>query len=113
MPLGVLGLWASAIAGRGPDACNALAFIALASEAPGALPAVLILGATGLALDTAPARVPGSAAQRLAWMLVALALPFVFEAGFRAQVIYTLIAGAGTALACWTSLGREPLPPPA
>jgi hypothetical protein len=113
MPLGVLGLWASAIAGRGPDACNALAFIALASEAPGALPAVLILGATGLALDTAPARAPGSAAQRLAWMLVALALPFVFEAGFRAQVIYTLIAGAGTALACWTSLGREPLPPSA
>lgn len=113
MPLGGLGLWASAIAGRGPAACNALAFIALASEAPGALPAVLILGATGLALDTAPARAPGSAAQRLAWMLIALALPFVFEAGFRAQVIYTLIAGAGTALACWTSLGRQPLPPPA
>jgi hypothetical protein len=37
-------------------------------------------------------------------MLAALALPFAFEAGFRSQVIYTLIAGAGTALAGWTSI---------
>ncbi len=107
VPLGVLGLWAAALTGRGTSACNALAFIALASEAAGSVPAALILGATGLALAIAPARTPRSSAERLAWMLVALALPFVFGAGFRAQVTYTLFAGAGTALACWTSIGRS------
>jgi hypothetical protein len=110
VPLGLLGLWGAAITGRGPAACNALAFIALASQAPGSIPAALILGATGLALEIAPAGTPRSAAERLAWMLVVLALPFGFEAGFRAQVIYTLLAGAGTALACWTTMGRQPDP---
>jgi hypothetical protein len=43
-------------------------------------------------------------------MLAALALPFAFEAAFRAQIIYTLLAGVGAGLACWTSLGREPHP---
>ena len=110
VPIGVLGLWGAAITGRGPAACNALAFIALASEAPGSLPAALILGATGLALRVAPARTAHNAAERLAWMLAALALPFAFEAAFRAQIIYTLLAGVGAGLACWTSLGREPDP---
>jgi hypothetical protein len=108
--LGVVGLWGAAVTGSGSSACNALVFIALASEAPGSVPAALILGATGLALGIAPARTPRSAAERLAWMLVALALPFAFEAGFRSQVTYTLLAGAGTALAFWTSLGRSPHP---
>jgi len=110
VPLGVVGLWGAAVTGRGSSACNALVFIALASEGPGSVPAALILGATGLALGIAPARAPRSAAERLAWMLVALALPFAFEAGFRTQVTYTLLAGAGTALACWTSLGRSAEP---
>jgi hypothetical protein len=110
VPLGLIGLWGAAILGNGSGACNALAFIALASQAPGSVPAALILGATGLALETAPARTPRSAAERLAWMLVALALPFVFEAGFRSQVVYTFLAGVGAALACWSSLGREPVP---
>jgi hypothetical protein len=110
VPLGLLGLWGAAITRRGPAACNALAFIALASQAPGSIPAALILGATGLALEIAPSGTPRSAAERLAWMLVVLALPFGFEAGFRAQVIYTLLAGAGTALACWNTMGRQPDP---
>jgi hypothetical protein len=108
VPLGVLGLWGAAATGRGPAAYNALAFVALASEAPSSATAALILGASGLGLRIAPARAPRNAAQRLAWMLAALALPFAFEAGFRAQVIYTLVAGAGTALAGWISMDRTP-----
>jgi hypothetical protein len=113
VPLGVVGLWGAAVTGRGPSACNALAFIALAGEGPGSVPAALILGATGLALAIAPAHGSRGAAERLAWMLVALALPFAFEVGFRAQVTYTLLAGAGVALAGWTCLGRMPEPAPA
>jgi len=101
---GVLGLLGAAVTGRGAAACNALAFVALAANAPASAPAALILGSTGLALRIAPRGAPRGAAQRLAWMLAALALPFAFEAGFRSQVIYTLIAGAGTALAGWTSI---------
>jgi hypothetical protein len=102
---GVLGLCGAAVTGRAAAACNALAFVALAAVAPTSAPAALILGATGLALRITPGESRG-AAQRLAWMLAALALPFAFEAGFRGQVIYTLIAGAGTALAGWTSIER-------
>jgi len=101
---GVLGLLGAAVAGRGSAACNALAFVALAADAPASAPAALILGSTGLALRIAPKRAPRNAAQRLAWMLAALALPFAFEAGFRSQVIYTLVAGGGIALAGWTSI---------
>lgn len=108
VPLGALGLWGAAVTGRGPAAYNALAFVALASEAPSSAAAALILGASGLGLRIAPARAPRHAAQRLAWMLAALALPFAFEAGFRSQVIYTLVAGAGTALAGWNSMDRSP-----
>jgi hypothetical protein len=102
---GVLGLCGAAVTGRGAAACNALAFVALAADAPTSAPAALILGATGLGLRITSGE-PRSAAHRLAWMLVALALPFAFEAGFRGQVIYTLIAGAGTALAGWTGIER-------
>jgi hypothetical protein len=108
VPLGVLGVWGAAVTGRGAAACNALAFVALVSEAPTSVPAAIVLGATALALRIAPARTPRAAGERLAWMLAAVVLPFTFEAGFRAQVTYTLVAGAGTALACWTSVGRSP-----
>jgi hypothetical protein len=112
MPLGVLGLCGAAWTGRSAVALNAVGFLALASGAPAWAVVALLLGAA--ALSPAPAG-PAELEKpvwrpitRLAWAVMALALPAALEAGFRAQVTYTLAAAAGVALALWRGLPGAP-----
>jgi hypothetical protein len=110
MPLGVLGVWGGALSGRTSAALNALAFVALASDAGVSLAAALLLMAAALALGAS--RVPaasvaaGRLGERLAWAIAVLALPLLLEAGFRRQVTYTLAAAGGAAVAVWLGLGQ-------
>jgi hypothetical protein len=110
MPLGVLGLWGGALTGRSDGALNAMGFLALVSGAPLWAVAAMLLGAAALA----PAGPLGlekpvwRPITRLAWAVMALALPAVLEAGFRGQVTYTLAAAAGMALALWRGLPGAP-----
>jgi hypothetical protein len=105
MPLGVLGVWGGAVTGRSAGVLNALAFVALASEAGGSPAAALVLAAAAVAL--AEGRGPGALrglVERLSWTIAVLVLPLVLEAGFRRQVAYTLAAAGGAAAAVWLGL---------
>lgn len=111
MPLGVLGVWGGAIAGRSAAALNALAFVAVTSGDGGASAAALLLTAAALALGASrscatPAPL-AKVGERLAWAVAVLALPVVLEAGFRRQIVYTLAAAGGAALALWLGLAPE------
>ena len=110
MPLGVLGVWGGALSGRTSAALNALAFVALASDAGVSLAATLLLMAAALALGASRAPAASVAArrlgERLAWAIAVLALPLLLEAGFRRQVTYTLAAAGGAAVAVWLGLGQ-------
>jgi hypothetical protein len=111
MPLGVLGVWGGAIAGPSAAALNALAFVALTSADGGSSAAALLLTAAALALGASrSSATPAPLAkvgERLAWAVAVLALPLVLEAGFRRQVVYTLAAAGGAALALWLGLAPE------
>ncbi len=111
-PLGVLGVWGGALTGSSVAALNALAFVALASGAPGSAVGAVLLAVSALALAVAQRpggeRAGGTVVERLAWVIAALGLPFVLEAGFRAQVTYTLAAAAGAAATFWLGLTPEP-----
>ncbi|MGE5231384.1 MAG: hypothetical protein ACM3NS_06555 [Deltaproteobacteria bacterium] len=110
MPLGVVGVWAGALGGRGSAILNALAFVALASGAAGST-AALLLAAAALALAASPGLAGPQAvrrlADRLAWGIAILALPLLLKAGLRTQVTYTLAAAGGAALALWLGPGLE------
>ena len=110
MPLGVVGLWGSALTGRSDSALNAMGFLALVSDAPLWAVAAMLLGAAALA-PAGPAELEKAVWRpitRLACAVVALALPAVLEAGFRGQVTYTLAAAAGMAVTLWRGLSGPP-----
>ncbi|HEU4588774.1 MAG TPA: hypothetical protein VFS11_09010 [Gemmatimonadales bacterium] len=98
-PLAVVATWYGAAAARPQVALRGLALLALASLAPGsARGALLLLAAAGaLRLEHRVAR--GAAA-----ILAGYGALVAFEAGLRAQVVYTVLAAAALALAAWTTL---------
>jgi hypothetical protein len=98
-PLAVIGIWYGAIAARPRLALRGLALLALVSLAPGSARGALLLLAAAGAL-----RIELRGARAFAAILAGCGALFAFEAGLRAQVVYTLLAAAGLALAAWTAL---------
>jgi len=98
-PLAVISIWYGAVAARPRLALRGLALLALASLAPDAARGALLLLAAAGAL-----RIELRAGRALAAILAGCGALFAFEAGLRAQVVYTLLAAAGLALAAWTAL---------
>ncbi len=109
VPLGAIGVWYGAAVGSVPQALAALAFAALASLAPGSPRAAeLLLGAAVLSeLGAALPRLGPAASRGLSWVVIVAAgwgALVGLEAGLHAQVVYTIVAAAGFALAAWTGL---------
>jgi hypothetical protein len=100
--LAAIGVWHGAVARRPHTALRGLALLALASLAPESARAALLLLAAAGAL-----RADSGVVRALAAIAAGFGALFAFEAGLRAQVVYTLLAAAGLALAAWNALADD------
>ena len=102
VPLVVLGLWNAAAHARWPLTLSGAGFLGVASAAPGAFGASLMLLAAGLALETGrggpvPRRL-ASPVRVAAWPVAAWAGGPLLEGSLRGEVVYTTVGVLGMAL---------------
>jgi hypothetical protein len=102
-PLAVIGIWHGAVARRPHTTLRGLALLALASLAPESARGALLLLAAAGAL-----RLNSRLGRAFALVAAGLGALFALEAGLRAQVVYTVLAAAGLALAAWAALAEKP-----